>query len=162
MKRATYSPRKILRLSLIIVLTIAIIFSLYYFGIIKKNCKEEEACFDQRLKECKPTNYDAVINNNHYKYTIKGEKQDFCRVKIKLIKMAIGTPKDQITLFEGKSMDCSIPEESLNIEIEKLDNLLKDCSGPLKESIYEQMITKMYGLVLKNMDEIMEELNSQI
>jgi hypothetical protein len=161
MKKPT-SQHILLKVTTVILLTILIIGGFYKLGIIKKNCHQDNQCFSEKLKKCSYARYNAIINNNYYEYAIKGNKKDTCVLHIKLKKMGSGTPLDQIELFEGKEMTCYIPEENLNLELEDINNLLNHCTGPLKEAIYEHIITKMYGLVLKNMNPIIKELDKTV
>ena len=72
--------------------------------------------------------------------------------------MAVGTALDQKALFEGKDMTCKIPlNEVKQINFADLKGFVKYCHGSLKEAIYEQIIAKMYGLVIKNLDEILDK-----
>lgn len=157
-KRGFY--RKGLFLVLIAAIIIAFIF--FFPGIIKKDCKQDKECFSQAFEECKPSKYLVLIDNNYYSYTIKDKNSDSCILRIKLEKMAVGTPIDLLEKFEGKSMTCRIPIERLDTEIEEISNIINFCTGPLKESIYELIIEKLYGLVLRNMGELISQVQEQL
>ena len=156
------SPHILLKIITVMLLALLIIGGFYKLGIIKKNCEQDKECFSERLKKCNYARYDAVINNNYYEYIIKGEKKDACILYIELKKMGSGTPLTQIESFEGKDMTCNIPEENFDLDLENMNDFLNHCSGSLKEAIYEHIIIKMYGLVLKNMGPIMKELDKTI
>lgn len=156
------SPHIVLKIVTIVLLILLTVGGLYKLGIIRKNCEQDKECFSEKLAKCSPAKYDAIINNNYYEYFVKGTRSDGCVLHIKLKKMGSGTPLDQIKLFEGKEMTCIIPEDELDIDLENINNLLNHCTGNLKEAIYEHIITKMYGLVLKNIDPILDELGKSI
>lgn len=84
-------------------------------------------------------------------------------MQVTLSKMGSGFSQEQITLFEGKSMMCKLPmskiESSPSTEIK---DLINHCSGPLKESIYEYMIQKLYGLIINNLGDVVEELERTV
>lgn len=148
-KRPWY--RKIIYLIVII----AIIYGLYHYGFIKKNCEQDKECFYQAAKTCKPAKLIMVKNGNYYDYSIKGERGNNCLAYIKLKQMAPGSPLDQKELFEGKDMTCKIPLSELEkTNFEELKGFVGYCHGTLKEAIYEQIITKMYGLIIQNLEEI--------
>ena len=77
--------------------------------------------------------------------------------------MGVGTPIELIDLFEGKSMECKIPIDKIKeIHINKMENVINYCTGPLKESIYELIIKKLYGLVVQNIGEILKEVDKEL
>ncbi len=147
----------------IIIIIIAIAIWLFFFSnVIKKNCATIE-CFNEQAVRCKATKFTGIVDNNVFKYTIKGSKGDSCLVKIELDKMGIGTPIELIELFEGKSMECKIPKDKIkDISINKMENVINYCTGPLKESIYELIIKKLYGLVVQNIGEILKEADKSL
>lgn len=143
--------RKILYLLIIA----AVIYGLHHYGFIKKNCERDKECFYEAAKKCKPAKLVNIKNGHYYDYAIKGKRGDTCLVYIKLKKMAPGSALDQVNLFEGKDMNCKIPLNELEqTSFAELKGFVNHCHGSLKEAIYEQIITKMYGLIIQNMEEI--------
>lgn len=143
---------------LILLVIAAIIYGLFHYGFIKKNCKQDQACFYEAAKKCKPAKLIAVKNGNYYDYVIKGKRGSNCLVYIDLKKMAPGSALDLKALFEGKDMECRVPLSELEqTSFAELKGFINYCHGDLKEAIYEQIITKMYGLIIQNMDEIIEK-----
>ncbi|MBL7100932.1 MAG: hypothetical protein ISS23_03200 [Nanoarchaeota archaeon] len=144
-------PKRILGLLIIIIL----IYGLFHYGIIKKNCEQDQECFYKAAKTCKPAKVLTVKNGNHYDYAIKGKRGENCLVYVKLKRMAPGSALDQKALFEGKDMTCKVPLNELEeTDFAELKGFVNHCHGELKEAIYEQIITKMYGLIIQNMEEI--------
>ncbi len=138
---------------LIIVLGIA-----YYYGYFKKNCYQDRSCFDDAFKNCKPSKLISVVDNNYYYYAIDGKRGGDCRVRIQLMKMGVGTSEELINSLEGKSMKCNIPLSKTNsVSFDTMPDVLNYCSGPLKEAIYEQIIAKMYSLIISNLGPIVKE-----
>ena len=71
--------------------------------------------------------------------------------------MSPGSALDLVTLFEGKDMTCKVPLSELEeTDFAELKGFINHCHGSLKEAIYEQIITKMYGLIILNMEQIIE------
>lgn len=150
--------------STLIVLTILIIALalFYHYGYLKKTCDTED-CFVKSLHHCTPAKYFLSQNYNIYRYSIMGTREGGCRIDIGLVKMAEGTSIQRIQQFEGKNMRCIIPQRDLiGIENVKIDGLLNYCSGPLKEAMYEEIIEKLYTLLVSNLGDTIKELKQQI
>ena len=47
--------------------------------------------------------------------------------------------------------------EMRKLEILEMNNIMQYCTGPLKESLYELIIKRMYELIIVNLGEIAEE-----
>lgn len=158
MKEEVLKPKSSWYKKLIYLLIIAAIaYGLFHYGFIKKNCEQDPECFYEAAKECKPAKLVMINNGHYYDYSIKGERGDNCLIYVKLKKMAVGSPADQIRLFEGKDMNCKVPLTELEkTDFAELKGFVNYCHGTLKEAIYEQIITKMYGLIIQNMDEILK------
>ena len=60
-------------------------------------------------------------------------------------------------------MLCLIPKSELSlININEVENLLKYCTGQLKEGIYEIIIKKMYSIIISNLGEILGEVQTSL
>tara|TARA_Y100000034_G_scaffold134372_1_gene202597 strand:+ start:2405 stop:2908 length:504 start_codon:yes stop_codon:yes gene_type:complete len=152
----------ITKTTLIVIILIIAIWFFFFSNIIKKNCSTIQ-CFDEQSIQCKPTKFTGIVDNNIFKYTIKGSEGDNCKIKIELDKMGVGTPIELIDLFEGRSMECNIPQNRMKeVSINKMQDVINFCTGSLKESIYELVIKKLYGLVVQNMDEILEDIDKNL
>ena len=57
-------------------------------------------------------------------------------------------------------MECNVPFEIT--EITNTNDIIDYCSGPLKESIYELIIKKMYGVIAQNLGSIISEVEQNI
>jgi len=137
---------------------IVIVFLAFFFGIVKKTCTDEE-CFSDALKKCGMARYLKLQNYNYYRYTIEGTRGDECLINVELVKMALGSPQDKIDLFEGKGMTCRVPKKELSLmQSSKIEGMLKYCSGPLKEAMYQLIIEKLYTLIVSNMGQIIGEI----
>ncbi|MDI6737965.1 MAG: hypothetical protein QME12_05630 [Nanoarchaeota archaeon] len=149
----------ILIVATVILLTV---FFAYYFGLVKKTCGTEE-CFQKELQKCGMSTYSKIHNYNYYTYTIKGSSGGNCKLNIRLAKMAAGTPPEKIALFEGKDMDCKIPMADVaGATTDQINTILKHCTGPLKEAMYEQIIEKLYTVVISNLGEIMGSIEDTL
>lgn len=148
-------------LTLITVIVITV-FSSYYFGLLKKTCEDNE-CFNTALQKCSLAKYTTVHNYNYYTYSIEGKSKGNCLLNIKLAKMAAGSPPEKIAQFEGKGMDCKVPiDETQAVTADTIENILKYCTGPLKEAMYEQIIEKLYTLVVGNMGDILGDIETTL
>jgi len=138
------------------------VFFAYYFGLVKKTCTTEE-CFQQSLQKCDMSAYAKVQNFNYYVYTIEGKSKNMCKLNINLAKMAAGSPPEKIDIFEGKDMNCMIPMEEISTaSTEEINSIIKYCTGPLKEAMYEQIIQKLYTIVVGNLGEIIEDIEETL
>jgi len=143
------------KLLLLCLIVVAVAYGLFYFGIIKKNCGQNSDCFYDAAKTCEPAKFITSKNGNYYEYIIKGERGDDCLMHVQLKKVVEGAPLEQKALFEGKEMECRVPLNELKqTSFSELNGFINHCHGSLKEAIYEQIITKMYGLIIQNMEDI--------
>ncbi|MFH1211031.1 MAG: hypothetical protein V1645_03880 [archaeon] len=152
--------KPILVKTIIFIILIAILVGgAYYYGYFKKNCNQNRDCFDEAFKNCRPAKIVRIIDNNYYYYAIDGTRGDMCKVRIQLTKMGVGTSQDLIQALEGKGMTCNIPLTQVReVSFDAMPDVLNYCSGPLKEAIYEQIIAKMYSLIIKNLGPIVSEV----
>lgn len=129
-----------------------------HYGYYKEDCGQSVECFDGAFNKCKPAQTIALVDNNYYSYAIGGERGDNCKIEITLKKMAVGASYNLVSSFEGKSMICMVPLESTKkVSFDTMPDILTYCSGPLKEVIYEQIISNMYTLIVRNMGPIVNE-----
>jgi len=146
----------------IIAITISLLLAIFLagkFGLIRENCKQDTQCFEKAAKTCQPATYLTLKNLNYYRYTIYGERKGNCEVKIELKKMAVGTPLDRREVLEGKAMECSLPKAKLDdLAKGEITSLLKQCTGPLKEGMYELIIKKLHSIVISNLGDIIGSL----
>lgn len=162
-KRGLPSRNLIYKIFIGILFLVIIIWLLMHYGIIKKNCDYDKACFNEYFKVCKPAKVTQVINDNTYVYTIKRKSGDYCLLKVKLETIGYGTSQDVRALFEEKDMLCHIPlDKTQKIQFSEFKDTLNYCSGSLKEAIYEQMINRLYGLIIQNMGPILSEIEKSI
>lgn len=138
---------------------VVIVFFAYFFGLLKKTCNDD-ACFNDALKSCSMARYLKLQNYNYYEYSIEGGRQEDCLLTVTLVKMALGTPQEKIDLFEGKGMACMVPKTELaNVKSDTVEGILEYCTGPLKESMYQLIIEKLYTLIVANMGGILGEMS---
>lgn len=162
-KRGLPTRNLLYKIFVVILFLVVIIWLLFHYGVIKKNCEYDKACFDQYFKECKPAKVTQIINDNTYVYTIKRRSGDYCILKVKLETIGYGTSQDIRELFEEKDMTCHIPiSKTAKIQFSEFKEILNYCSGSLKEAIYEQMINRLYGLIIQNMGPILSEIEKSI
>jgi len=151
------------KLAIYVVIIVIAVWFLFFSGIFKKNCKQDVECFEERVVECKPTKYINIHNNNIYDYKVIKKSKGNCVIDIKLRRMAIGTDIKLVEKLEGKSMKCYVPIENLRyLKLNEMENLLNFCTGQLKEEIYEIMMEKMYGLLIRNLGGIEEEIKKKV
>ncbi len=148
----------------LIILTVIFltVFVAYFSGLVKKACTDD-GCFNEALAGCSMAKYTKVQNYNYYVFSIEGKSKGECKMGIRLAKMAAGTPPEKIALFEGKGMECRIPMDAVaEAATGKIESTLRYCTGPLKEAMYEQIIEKLYTIVVGNLGEIMVDIEDTL
>ena len=139
----------------------AIFLGAYYSGFTREYCGTDKTCFSEKSFECKPAEVYTSRTNNIYYYQINPTMGNQCEVLIKFDRAQEGTPAEHVTLLEGKSMTCTIPKaEMRKLDILDMENVMQYCTGPLKESLYELIVKRMYELIILNLKEISTEANN--
>lgn len=147
---------------ILLTIILATVFFAYFLGLVKKTCTDDE-CFNEALADCSMTTYTKVQNYNYYVFTIDGKSRGDCKMNIRLAKMAVGTPPEKVALFEGKDMQCRIPMDVVaEAATGKIESVLRYCTGPLKEAMYEQIIEKLYTIVVGNLGDIMVDIEDTL
>jgi hypothetical protein len=105
------------------------------------------------METCKKTKLTVLDGGSTFTYQIKGSEGNKCEVEVTLLEMPPETEEEVKQLFNGKSMTCKLGKgSSFTTEI------ISDCTGPLKESIYELTIKKMYNILAQSLSDIIAEL----
>ncbi len=134
---------------IIIILIFAV--GIFYYSF-EFDCGEDKSCYNRHLENCKKTKLTVMDEGSTFIYQITGKASNQCKTRVTLVDMPIETDPNTATLFEGKSMDCKVDKGStFNTEI------LPYCTGPLKESIYELTIQKMYNILAQSLSDILAE-----
>lgn len=129
----------------------------YYTGYFNKDCGQDKACFNELLKKCRAAEVTSIRQNNVYTYASYPGLSGYCNLKVTLKRVVVGAPLE-FKDIEGKSMLCKIKKEELtSVDLDAMNDLLKKCSGELKEGLYEIIIQRMYGLMITQMDDVVKE-----
>jgi len=139
---------KIILLSAILII-IALLIYLNFFYYAK--C-EDKSCFDSYLKECKRASF-TKQGNITLKYLILGEKDDNCKVHMRLLSINLAEV-DEIRLI-GKSMFCEIPKGIVIEPESQIDN----CHGLLKEELQNMIISNLHRQIVQNLREINQDIS---
>ena len=154
--------KKVMEKTLVVVLIVLIAFILYYLLLFKPTCATEE-CFKQALAKCKPSQINKVTNGNIYNYEIQRSLGNACTMEVTFTKASVGTNVELVELLEGKSMKCKIPKEEIStLNINQLDSVIKYCTGPLKEGLYELIIKRMFTNIVAQMSTILDKVGDII
>jgi hypothetical protein len=141
----------ILLLAIFVVVVGILIFVLY-----PKDCKVDKLCFNEKFSKCKPAKFTEIKDNNLYEYRVFGVKNKECVFESKLLRLEPGADVTVKALLENKAMNCKIPVNTIK-KLEDVDNLVTYCTGPLKEAIYTLLVKRMYGGIIRNLNQIVEE-----
>ena len=101
----------------------------------EKTCTDA-VCFADYANECKKVK--MISTEDTATYELKSANCVFTK---KVLNMSETEPAAIRELFMGKTMECSYNQSSFNPDwIDTLIGGIEDCSGPLKEAIYEVVI----------------------
>jgi len=138
---------------ILIALFVILIISTAIITNYETNCNDNEDCFNRAFYSCTKAKVIGEQSGNIFEYRILEKKEENCLVSVELIE--VNPDLDDLTKqrFQDRSMECLLP---IN-EGFTTDNL-NLCEGPLKESIYEVTIQKMYNLLAQNLGEIISQM----
>jgi hypothetical protein len=131
-----------------ILFIILFVLGVFYYSY-EFNCGDDVSCYNRHIENCKRTKLTTSDEGSTFVYQILGHKGSSCEIKVTLLEMPSETDPGIAGMFEGKSMTCLLSKNSeFNSEILPL------CTGPLKESIYELTIQKMYNILAQSLGDI--------
>jgi len=128
----------------------------------KTNCEYDLNCFNELASECRPSKVNMIQEENTFEYAIEGIENDNCILTITIVEVSENSPVETVALLEGKSMTCSVPIETDLSSIQQSSDILSYCTGPLKESMYELIIQKMYGVIAQNLGSVISEAKNAL
>jgi len=135
-----------------LIFIILFVFVVIYMSY-EKDCSYDKSCFDLAFESCTKATYFSEEEGSLFQYTIVGKSRTDCEVEVSVIEVSQNAGQDTNELFLGKSMTCFIPENQ-----EFTVNTLTLCTGPLKESMYELIIQKMYSILAQNLGDLIYQL----
>ena len=139
------------------IILVAIILILIIRLPHKTNCKYDLNCFNELASECQPSKVNMIQEENTFEYAIEGLENDRCTLTITIVEVSEESSPETTSLLEGKSMTCSVPIETDLSSMQQSSDILSYCTGPLKESMYELIIQKMYGVIAQNLGSVISE-----
>lgn len=146
------------RFIILIIILSAIFLGAYYSGFTREYCGTDTTCFSEKAYNCRPAEVYTSRDNNIYYYKINPTIANQCKLFIKFDRAQEGTPSEHITLLEGKSMTCTMPKSEMRKQdVLDMEGIMPYCTGPLKESLYELIVKRMYELIIINLEEISTE-----
>jgi len=141
---------------------IVIVIFAGFFLFSAKNC-DNEVCFEQAARSCDKaeiTLEDETGSETYYK--IKGREDGHCLLYIKINKLT-DVSEENVRLFRDADMTCAIPEEEFaRMTVDEMIDNLDYCHGILKEAIYEVTLKNLYGLVTRDLGNVLKEINNVI
>ena len=154
----TKKLKNIPKILFLILIIVGLFFGAYYTGITREYCGKDINCFSEKAESCKPAEVYLSRSTNVYYYKTTPSFGNKCDLFIKFERAQEGTLQEHKELLEGKSMTCTIPKNEMReLDILEMNNIMQYCTGPLKESLYELIVKRMYELIIVNLGEIAEE-----
>lgn len=149
------------KIKIIISLLFIILLILFFIYIsIPYNCKYDEDCFNERFENCKKTDFYKIINGDTYQFECKGKYKNSCLLNIKMIMANDASDFFVKENMVGRGMICKLPKGDFQT-LNQINNSLDYCTGPLKESMLEQMIKNMFELIVKDIGPITKDMQKQ-
>ena len=145
--------KEVLAISFIVIAILASIIILNY----ERKCGYDQDCINEAARKCYKAEAFREENSNTLKYQIIGKSGDNCKIKVTITEVNPLADYETKQLFQGKHMVCEIPKDQ---PITESKEIIDYCSGPLKESIYELIIKKMYNYIAQNIGEIISNMQS--
>ncbi len=144
-----------------ILIVFFIVLMFIIFILYPKDCKVDKPCFDERFEKCRAAKFSEIKDNNFYDYRIIGKEGAECVFEVKLLRLEPGADITVKALLENKAMKCKIPINTYK-NLEQIENMVTYCSGELKEVIYTLLVKRMYGSIVRNLGQIVEETRKVI
>ena len=138
---------------LIIIILVVLVAAVYLTFFHHPKCSNI-TCWEEKLISCDKATY---INNPQdvvWKYTIEGEKEGKCEVRVETIEIKSGLKSAEV--LEGKEMTCFLPLGVIT-DPEANTNV---CYGRLKEEMQGLIIQKLHEYIVQNVGQIEDALNS--
>ncbi len=147
---------KLKRNPILIIVILLIFIALLVIVLKPKDCKADKICFNKNFEKCKSTKAMEIKDNNFYEYRIFGREGKECVFEVKLLRLEPGADVTVKYLLENKTMKCKVPINTFKT-VSEIDNLVTFCSGELKEAVYTLLVKRMYGSIVRNLGQIVEE-----
>jgi hypothetical protein len=151
------SKNKIIIISIVIVILLAL---LIFTFIYTKKCSNY-SCFDSAIATCQKASYLDESVEATWQYHILGEKDGKCMINIELLMVKEG--KTDAESLVGKEMICELTKDEINSALIKSQEIkpqsdINKCHGRLKEDMQEIIIKNLWGIIIKNLGNIKEEI----
>jgi hypothetical protein len=147
-----FKYKKIIILSLVL-LVLIVVFLIYLLYPFTKECYDKE-CFSESLVNCEKAQWINDDQDATWFYSILGEKDRKCEIKVKLLQTKKGGL--ELRKIEGTSMVCELPLKTMLIPEQNLEK----CHGLLKEGLQDLIIKKMHSYILENIGEITKNITA--
>ncbi len=135
----------------LVVLVLFLFIVFYLFRVT--DCEYDSNCFNEKFSNCERAKYLTEDEGNIFEYKIKYEKGLDCVVVVSVLEVNPESDEETKELFTGKSMTCTVPKnQKFTVDA------LSYCTGPLKESMYELIIQKMYNVLAQSLGDVIHEL----
>lgn len=141
-------------LSIIIIIFIILFlgFLFFYFDYFPEECNDMN-CYQNALLKCEKAFFVREEENYVWRYDILSESdRGSCNVKVRLLKIKSGDINSEI--LKDKEMICKVYK--LDIIFPEKD--MTKCSGTLRESLQEIIISRLHDYILQNLGEIAEAI----
>ncbi|MBS3091125.1 hypothetical protein J4217_01600 [Candidatus Pacearchaeota archaeon] len=158
-KEAWHNMEKDKKTGIIVVLSVLILILIIvavYFSYFNYKICADYGCFKDAMSNCKKMNFINEGSEATWGYTILGQSNGECIVRVKLLQAKKGTL--DIEQLRGYSMDCAY---SLGIS-KYPESDLGRCHGRLKEELQGIVIDKLYVYIVDNLGQIGDNLRSAV
>ncbi len=141
-------------------ITIAVILVLIIgiWLIFKTKSCDTVYCFENAIRDCDKAKITLDDESSIIFYEIMGKEDGNCRLYIRVQKLT-DISEENAELFKDADMVCDIPkDEFIRMGMDDMMDNLEYCHGKLKEAIYEVTLKELYGLVTRDMGNVLKEI----
>jgi flagellar basal body-associated protein FliL len=142
---------------IIVIILVLLVLSFFY----TRKCYDY-SCFNSAVVNCEKASYLDESVEATWQYKILGMRDGKCEINVNLLMVKKG--KTDAESLVGKEMICRLTRDealstlSKNQDIKPQSDINK-CNGRLKEDMQEIMIKNLWGIIIKNLGSIKEEVN---
>ena len=131
--------------------------------IFKTKSCDADYCFEEAARDCNKAKITITDEDGGITfYKIMGKEGDNCRLYIQ-VKTLTGLSEENAILFKDADMTCDIPRTDFGrMKMAEMMDNLDYCHGRLKEAILEVTLKQVYGLVTRDMGNVLKEINKVI
>jgi len=155
-KKGGKDKKIIIILCVAIILLALLVFSFFY----TKKCSTYQ-CFNSAVVNCQKASYLDDSVEATWQYKVLGNEDGKCVINVKLLMVKKGQTDAESLV--GKEMTCYLSKDEASSILTKNQDIkpqsdINKCQGVLKEDMQAIIIKNLWGVIIKNLGSIKEEI----